>query len=97
MFERLKATLTHSTFWLAVCSIALNLAPYISTELAGYPEVMRWVRIASAAVWVLWLYLAGKLPAPAPPGILQVSPPDPTPTKKCGCAAGRDASGRFTK
>ena len=97
MFERLKATLTHSTFWLAACSIILNLSPYFSAELSVYPLAMRWVRITTAVAWVAWLFLCGKLPDPAPPGILQVSPPDPTPTKKCGCAAGRDASGRFTK
>ena len=71
MFERLKGVLVHSAFWLAACSIILNLAPYVSTELAGYPEAMRWIRIATAAAWVIYLYLGGKLPEPAPPGLLQ--------------------------
>ena len=96
MFERLKGVLGHSAFWLAACSIILNLAPYVSTELAGYPETMRWIRIATAAAWVIYLYLGGKLPEPAPPGLLQ----RPEESRKL-CSSkpckGRDEHGRFTK
>ena len=67
MWERAKAVMSHSTFWLGLCSIVLNLAPYCSAELADYPEAMRWIRIGTAAAWMLWLYLKGQLPDPMPP------------------------------
>ncbi len=86
MWERCKGLFGHSAFWLAVCSIILNLAPYCYAELSDYPQAMRWVKIATAAAWVIWLYLGGKLPEPAPPGLLQR--PD-APPKVCSGHAPR--------
>jgi hypothetical protein len=69
-WQRLIGTLSHSTFWLALCSIILNVAPMYSEIMSDNPQVMRWIRIITATVWVLYLYLAGELAKPAPPGIL---------------------------
>ena len=67
IFDKIESLTSHSTFWLAVCSIILNLLPLVSAEFADYPEVMRWSRITVAVAWVTWLYLSGKLPDPVPP------------------------------
>ncbi len=69
-WARLRGTLSHSTFWLALCSIVLNLVPYYFEIAADSPIAMRWIRIVASTAWVIYLYLAGKLPAPAPPGLL---------------------------
>ncbi len=79
MMLRLAGVLSHSTFWLGLCSIALNMAPYCSAELADYPEAMRWIRIGTAAAWICWLYLKGQLPNPTPQkAVCSACPPKKT-------------------
>ena len=67
MIDKLRYMLTHSAFWLAACSIVLNLAPFVIAELTDYPRAMRGIRIVVASVWIAYLALNGKLPEPTPP------------------------------
>ena len=67
MWEREKALLCHSTFWLGLCTIILNLSPYLYDELKDYPQAMSAIRIVTAVAWMVYAYLKGYLPEPKPP------------------------------